>query len=153
MKCCQCWGGRCHFCKRFVLLFVSWNSLSTISTFALISAGAEDTDCPSLSVGLQSPGGIWGHCEPLCRRAGSAAQRSLPAFTGFPVSGYHVLCLFSLLFVCVHPIGFNTPTTTTTTRKGLRRRGWHYLCRWGGVSGVVNMHLHNCWGEGGGSHL
>lgn len=83
----------------------SKNALNTIPIFALISAGTEDAGCPSLSQGLQPLEGIWGHCEPLCCPAGSAAHCSLPAFTGFPVSGYHVLCLFSLLFVCVHPIG------------------------------------------------
>lgn len=69
---------------------------------AVISPGPEDTGSPSLSPQLRLHLGIWGHSSPLCCHTGSAVHRSLPAFTGFPVSGYHILCLFSSLF-CLYP--------------------------------------------------
>lgn len=128
-------GDQCYF---NTFLFHSWSlsSLNTIPIFALISAGAEAAGCPSVSLGLQPLEGIWGHCEPLCCPAGSAAHCSLPAFTGFPVSGYHVLCLFSLLFVCVHPIGLvrRPPTRLAEERMALS------LLQWGGkwVVGVAS---------------
>lgn len=94
--------------------------INAISIYALISSGPEDTGCPSLSLRLQPLLGIWGHHLPLCCPTGSTVHCSLPAFTGFPVSGYHVLCLFSLLFVRIHPIGFFIHQT-------VQIRGWHYL--------------------------
>lgn len=103
----------------------SEKDINAISISALISAGPEDTGCPSLSLRLQPLLGIWGHCLPLCCPTGSTVHCSLPAFTGFPVSGYHVLCLFSLLFVCIHPIGF-----FRTSTKPFKKRRWHYLNYW-----------------------
>ena len=60
--------------------------------------------------------GIWGHCLPLCCPTGSTVHCSLPAFTGFPVSGYHVLCLFSLLFFLYPP--YRIFLTSTKPYKG-----------------------------------
>lgn len=126
----------------------SKEALNTISISALISVGPEDTGCPSLSLWLQPLEGIWGHCVPLCCPAGSAVHRSLPAFTGFPVSGYHVLCLFSLLFVCVHPIGLvrhPTPHPPHSPNRACRIEDGTISAAkgGGGLTGVVNMHLHH----------
>lgn len=126
----------------FFQFLSSKKALKTVSIFALISAGPEDTGCPSLSPGLQpSLRNLGPLCTIVlsCRKCGPLLTPSI----------HWVSCVrlprpvFICFAFCLRPpyrIFSDIP------RAACKERGWHYL--WGGERphSVVSTHLHLCGG-------
>lgn len=132
---------QCTFCTSFLFLSVSFLRSSTKYRFYL---------CPyqRWTGGHRLPFLVPGttaslrNLRPLCTIVLSCRNCSLPAFTGFPVSGYHVLCLFSLLFVCIHPIGFSL----TSPEQRAKREDGTISAAGERPHSAVSTHLHLCRG-------